>query len=136
MDKQEDKKLEALIDKFMEEVPMESPSVDFTQNVLQKLKDEAPKEVFKYKPILSGRTLFFGFIAFVALLVFTGSQLGLDSDQGWFKNIKMDAWFQMDWRWMGGFSSSKTMVYAFLFLGLLFFVQVPWLKKQLDSKVF
>ena len=136
MDELENKKLEALVNKMMEDAPLESPSVDFTQNVMQKIEAEASNTVFQYKPIVSGRVLSFIFIAFTALLIYIGSQVGLDSGQGWFKNLNIGAWFQANWRWMEGYSSSKVTIYAFLFLGLMFFVQVPWLKKQLNRTNF
>jgi len=136
MDKLEDKRLETLVDKMMEDAPLETPSVDFTQNVMQKIEAEAPNTIFQYKPIVSGKVLTIVFVAFIALLIFIGSQVGLDSGQGWFKNLNMAAWFHADWRWMEGYSSSKVTIYAFLFLGLMFFAQVPWLKKQLDKTAF
>lgn len=132
MDKLEDKKLEAFIDKLMEEAPLESPSADFTQNVLHKLEADVQKEVFQYQPLVSGKVLSMISIAFVGLLVLMGSQLGLDSGQGWFGGWNMDAWFQTDWQWMEQYTSSKIMVYAFLLFGFMFFVQVGWLKKQMD----
>ncbi|MEC7769644.1 MAG: hypothetical protein VX798_00570 [Bacteroidota bacterium] len=136
MDELEDKKLEAFVDKLMDDAPLESPSVDFTQNVLHKLEAGTSKEVFQYKPLVSGKVLSIAFIAFVALLIFIGSQVGLDSSQGWFKNLNMGAWFHADWSWMEGYTSSKVLVYAFLFLGLMFSIQVTLLKKQLSSRGF
>ncbi|MDF0715460.1 hypothetical protein PY092_04805 [Muricauda sp. 334s03] len=136
MDELEDKKLEAFIDKLMEEAPLESPSVDFTQHVLHKLEADTPNEVFQYKPIVSGKVLSVAFIIFVALLILIGSQVGLDSGQGWFKNLNIEALFHTDWSWMEGYTSSKVTVYAFLSFGLLFFAQVPWLKKQMDKTAF
>ncbi|MDF0708888.1 hypothetical protein [Flagellimonas okinawensis] len=136
MDDLEDKKLEAFVDKLMEEAPLESPSVDFTQNVMCKLETETPKEVFQYQPIVSGRVLSAVFIAFVALLILIGSQLGVDNSQGWFKNVNMEKWFHSDWGWVKGFTFSKVTVYAFLSFGLLFFAQVPWLKKQMEKTIF
>ncbi len=136
MDELENKKLEALVNKMMEDAPLESPSVDFTQNVMRKIEVEAPNKVFQYKPIVSGKVLSFAFVAFTALLIYIGSQVGLDSGQGWFKNLNMGVWFQSDWGWLKHYSSSKIMVYGFLFLGLMFFAQVPWLKKQLNKTVF
>jgi hypothetical protein len=133
MDKREDKKLETFIDKFMGDAPLESPSVDFTQKVLHKLEADAQQEVFQYKPLVSGKILSGVSIAFVALLVFIGAQLGMDSGQGWFASIHMDAWFQTDWQWVDQYTSSKIMVYAFLLFGFMFFVQVGWLKKQMDQ---
>ena len=136
MDKFDDKNLEAFVDRIMEEAPVESPSIDFTKNVMQRLEVEAPQHVFEYKPILSGRVLSLGFVAFVALVFLLGSQLGVDNGQGWFKNMDMENWFHTNWSWMADYSTSKTMVYAFIFLGLMFFVQVPWLKRYLDKSVF
>jgi len=136
MDELQDKKLEAFVDKIMEDAPLESPSVDFTQNVMQKIEAEASHKVFQYKPIVSGKVLTAVFIAFVALLILIGTQLGMDSGQGWFRNLKTEAWFHLDWSWMEGYTSSKVMVYAFLFLGLMFFVQVSLLKKQLGRRIY
>jgi len=136
MDQLDDKKLEAFVDGIMDEAPLESPSADFTKNVMQKLEVEAPQQVFEYKPILSGRTLSLAFVAFVALVFLLGSHLGVDNGQGWFKNLNMGSWFHADWGWVKGFTFSKVTVYAFLFLGLMFFVQVPWLKRYMDRRVF
>mgnify|MGYP003110742126 FL=1 len=136
MDELEDKKLEAFVDKLMEGAPLETPSVDFTQNVMHKLEAETQKKVFQYQPIVSGKVLSVAFIAFVALLILIGSQLGVDSGQGWFKNVQTENWFHPDWSWMEGYTSSKVTVYAFLFLGLMFFVQVPWLKSQMNKTAF
>ena len=136
MDRLEDKKLEALVDKIMEDATLESPSNDFTNTVMQKIEAEASNTVFQYKPIVSGKVLSFIFIAFTALLIYIGSQVGLDSGQGWFKNLHVQNWFQANWSWIEGYSSSKVTIYAFLFLGLMFFVQVPWLKKQLNRTNF
>nr|WP_321414036.1 hypothetical protein [uncultured Allomuricauda sp.] len=136
MDKFDDKSLEEFVDRIMEEAPEESPSADFTKNVMQQLEVESPPHVFEYKPILSGRTLFLAFVAFVALVFLLGSQLGVDNGQGWFKNLNMETWFHTDWDWVKGFTFSKVTVYAFLSFGLLFFAQVPWLKKRMDKMVF
>jgi len=136
MDELEDKKLEAFVDKIMENASLESPSTDFTRNVMRKIEAEAPNTIFQYKPIVSGKVLTIVFLAFIALLILMGSQVGLDSGQGWFKNLNMSAWFHADWRWMEGYGSSKVTIYAFLFLGLMFFAQIPWMKNQLHKTAF
>jgi len=136
MDKQEDKKLEAFVDKIMNDAPLESPSVDFTQNVMHQIEVETSNTIFQYKPVVSGKVLSLAFVAFIALLILIGSQVGVDSSQGWFKNLHMGSWFQTNWDWMGHYSSSKVMIYGFLFLGFMFFAQVPWLKKQLNKTAF
>lgn len=136
MDKVEDKKLEALVNKMMEDARLESPSVDFTQNVMQQIEVETSNTTSQYKPVVSGKVLSLAFVAFIALLILIGSQVGVDSSQGWFKNLNMGSWFQTNWDWMGHYSSSKVMVYGFVFLGFMFFAQVPWMKKQLHKTAF
>ncbi|MAU16885.1 MAG: hypothetical protein CMH46_15255 [Muricauda sp.] len=136
MNRREDKKLENFVDSMMAEAPLDSPSFDFTENVLKKIEAETRKEVFQYKPILSKTAMFTVFTSFVALLVFVWLKFGLDSGQGWFKNFQIQEWFQNSWGWKENYTSAKTMMYAFLFFGLMFFVQVPWLKKQLNRTVF
>lgn len=134
MDKREYKELEDFVDGVMAEAPMDTPSLEFTQNVLKKLEAETPK-VYQYKPMLPKTAMVALCASFVALLVFVWSRFGLDSGQGWFKKLHLETWFQANWDWIGAYHASKVMVYAFLFLGLMFFVQVPWLKKQLNRTV-
>ena len=72
----DDKKLEAFVDGIMEEAPLESPSADFTKNVMQKLEVEAPQQVFEYKPILIGQDFVLGFCCFCSLGVSIGFTFG------------------------------------------------------------
>ena len=97
MNRREDKKLEDFVDSMMAEAPLDSPSFDFTENVLKKIEAETRKEVFQYKPILSKTAMFTVFTSFVALLFFVWLKFGLDSGQGWFKNFRIQEWFQNSW---------------------------------------
>jgi len=136
MDK-DDKKLEQFVDKIMEEATMESPSLDFTHNLMQRIEAEQQKEVFQYKPILSRQFLTILFLSFMGLLVYLGLQYGGQNGNGWFKDIQFQ-WrpnLENMWGWLEHYTVSDVTLYAILFFGFLFFAQVPWLKKHMDRSI-
>jgi hypothetical protein len=132
MDKQEDKKLEDFVDRIIRETSLESPSADFTKNLMQKIESERAREVFTYKPILPKPVLVGFFAAFVALMAYVILQYGSLDGTGWLDKVQWEPNFKPMWSWMEQYTSSKVLVYAVLLFGFLFFAQVPWLKKHLD----
>lgn len=135
MDKHEEKELEAFVDKMMADAPLESPSADFTKNLVQRIDAQQHKEVYQYKPIVPKQVLVLLFIGMVTLTFYFIAQYGLDSDGGWFENLSVEPLFDNVWGWLENYTSSKILMYAVLLFGLLFFVQVLLMKKQLDRNV-
>ncbi|MEC7262435.1 MAG: hypothetical protein VXW38_01770 [Bacteroidota bacterium] len=132
MDKHEEKKLEEFVDRLMADAPLESPSVDFTKNLMQRIEVQTQNEAFQYKPIMSRPVLVGLFVAFSVLMVYVISQYGLGDETGWFDKLTWEPNFKPLWGWLENYTSSKVLVYAVLLFGFLFFVQVPWLKKHMD----
>lgn len=132
MDKHEEKKLEKFVDRLMADAPLESPSVDFTKNLMQRIEVQTQNEAFQYKPIMSRPVLVGLFVAFSVLMVYVISQYGLGDETGWFDKLTWEPNFKPLWGWLENYTSSKVSVYAVLLFGFLFFVQVPWLKKHMD----
>ena len=135
MDKHEEKELEAFMDKIMADAPLESPSIDFTKNLVQRIEAAQHKEVYQYKPIMPRQVLVLLFIGLMTLTFYLIAQYGLESDGGWFGNVSVEPLFDNVWGWLENYTSSKILMYAILLFGLLFFVQVPLLKRQLDKKL-
>jgi hypothetical protein len=133
MDEQQNKELEAFIDRVMGETSLESPSPDFTEKLMAKIETQSQKQVFVAQPLLPKKLLIFLFLGFVAGFVYLLMTYGLDPGQGWFKNIQLDYDFSKTWSWMEGYTASKATLYAVLLFGVLFFVQIPWLKRYLDQ---
>lgn len=135
MDRHEEKELEAFVDKIMADAPLESPSVDFTKTILQRIEAQQHKAVYQYRPILPKQVLVLLFIGLATLTFYLIAQYGLESDGGWFGNASVEPLFDNMWGWLENYTSSKVVIYAVLLFGLLFFVQVPLLKKQLDRNI-
>ncbi|RYC50134.1 hypothetical protein [Flagellimonas olearia] len=133
MDEQQKKELETFVDKVMGETSLESPSPDFTEKLMAKIEAQSQQEVFVAQPLLPRKLLMFLFLGFVAGFIYLLMTYGLDPNQGWFKNIEWNLDFSNTWRWMEGYTASKVTLYAVLLFGVLFFVQIPWLKRYLDQ---
>ena len=133
MDEQQKKELETFVDKVMGETSLESPSPDFTEKLMAKIEAQSQQQVFVAQPLLPRKLLTVLFLGFVAGFVYLLMTYGLNPDQGWFKNMQLDLDFSNTWRWMEGYTASKVTLYAVLLFGVLFFVQIPWLKRYLDQ---
>ncbi|KAB7529569.1 hypothetical protein F8C76_17315 [Flagellimonas olearia] len=133
MDEQQKKELETFVDKVMGETSLESPSPDFTEKLMAKIEAQSQQQVFVAQPLLPRKLLTVLFLGFVAGFVYLLMTYGLDPNQGWFKNIHWNLDFSNTWRWMEGYTASKVTLYAVLLFGVLFFVQIPWLKRYLDQ---
>lgn len=133
MDEQQKKELETFVDKVMGETSLESPSPDFTEKLMTKIEAQSQQQVFVAQPLLPRKLLTFLFLGFVGGFIYLLMTYGLDSNQGWFKNIEWNLDFSNTWRWMEGYTASKVTLYAVLLFGVLFFVQIPWLKRYLDQ---
>ena len=132
MDKEHEKKLEAFVDKVMEEMPLESPSIDFTQKLMARIETESVKSVAASGPLIPKSILLFAASVFSAMLLYVLFFYGIDSGEGWFQDLQMESHFEKVWMWFDTYTSSKIILYAMLAFGFLFMVQVPLLKRYMD----
>lgn len=131
MDKHKEQQLEAFIDAVMGEAPLESPSKDFTKNLMSKIEAQSQSKVVQYRPLLSKKTL--AAIAVIFVVAFILGLVNIPNDgQGWFPAIQLGPYFKKAWGWMEFSTVSKTTVYAVLLFGFMFLVQIPWLKRYIE----
>lgn len=131
MDKYNKKELERLMDRVMDDATLESPSKDFTKNLMSKIEAQSGHEAVQYRPILSKKVLV-GIVGLFVAAFIIGLANGADSGSGWFQTVHIGPYFDKLWGWMEFFTSSKATMYAVLLFGFLFFVQVPWLKRYIE----
>ncbi|MBT8258578.1 MAG: hypothetical protein KJO49_08910 [Bacteroidia bacterium] len=133
MKKHSNKQLDKLARKALKDLPLETPSSDFTHDVMKQIEQLPLPVVSAYKPLISGPV----WMVLGAILVgsiFLAYQFKLGSG-GWFSNL--DIWKSnaeelsltipsMEW--------SNPLLYATLILGLLIFVQIRLLKPLLVNR--
>jgi hypothetical protein len=131
MRQSENKELEKLVDKMMQETALDVPSFDFTSKVMSRIQVVKEGQVTTYKPLISTGTFIvvFGLIfAFCVYLFFNGEPSGQSS----FPTINYSVLYKKS-LW-SGFSISKVTVYTVLASVAMFYIQIPFLKNHFDKR--
>ncbi len=128
------KKLDAFTKKYIKEIEIESPSVNFTANLMDTILQNENVEVYKARPLISTK------IWFVLLGVLTASTLYVSRGSS-FKLIKIPnlsfdflSGLQMP-NLFEGFAVSNTILYACFFFTIMFFGQVYMLKNHFTKEL-
>ncbi|MEZ0006658.1 hypothetical protein ABH942_002035 [Flavobacterium sp. 28YEA47A] len=133
MKENENKELENLVDKAMKNLPLETPSFDFTSRIMAQTAIVPKKVISAYKPILPKTFWLVLAIILIGLLCYTyfsGApqeelSYGVDSKQIYiskFSNIT------------NGLNYSKTTMYAAVALFLAMLVQIPIIRNHFQGK--
>lgn len=133
MKENENKELENLVDKAMKNMPLETPSFDFTSRVMAQTAIAPKKVISDYKPILPKSFWLVLTIIIVGLLCyayFSGTpqeeiSYGVDIKQIYsskLNNITSD------------FNFSKTTMYAAIALLLAMLAQIPIIRNHFQGK--
>lgn len=141
MDSREEERWDRWAKGIMDRAPLESPSPDFTQKLMQRMAVEERKEYFQYRPPLPKGVIVVLLIGFVGLLLLFFSQYEPDLQQGLSPRLGLSPGLDLSpiiegfWAWMGRFAPSKIAVQAVLIFGLFCLVQFSVLKWQLEKRL-
>ena len=125
--------LDKLAKKVMQSSLLESPSLDFTANIMAKVENSAISNVTVYKPLISKRAWLLISILVIGSLsyVIFGNVEGVSwVDKVDFSIITNNKIAET----ISGITFSKTLLYAIGLCGVLFFVQIPMMKHYLDKR--
>lgn len=127
--KEEDKNLENLIEKMMAENTLQSPSADFTSNLMSQILVAEKAKIKPYKPLISISTWIFIGVALAFLIAynvfFAGTQNNLEIGKSYTDKISAI---------VSGIHISKTLLYALLVVPFMILIQVGVLKNYFDKK--
>ncbi len=124
-----------LAKKVMKMSLLESPSLEFTANVMAGVKAAPVNDITVYKPLISKRMWLTISILILGSLSYVIFGNGIE-DLGWFDNVDLsiisnnkvtDA--------LSGMTISKTLAYAIGIFGLVFFIQIPMMKHYFDKRM-
>lgn len=127
------KELDAFAKKYVKEIPVEKPSLDFTASLMKKIALENNSEVYKAKALISKKGWLL-IVASILALIF----IPFKTSEKSFMNLpKLEVSFFDKIQFTNLFDSisvSTITLYAILFFGLLFFAQLVFLKNHLDKR--
>ncbi|TSE10652.1 MULTISPECIES: hypothetical protein [Aquimarina] len=119
------------IQHLVKEAGLESPSANFMNNIMKEIEVSSQKSL-NYTPLISKKTWLIVALVIVSilgiLLLLSDNEVSIlhTIDFSFLKVIDLDNPFS-------DFTLHKTTLYGILFLALLFFVQIPILKRRIDS---
>jgi len=126
---------EKLAKKVMKTSLLESPSLEFTANVMAGVKADVVNDITVYKPLISKRWWFIISVLFIGGLIY--SLMGTDMEStGWLGQIDFSVISNNKvTEALSGITISKTLAYAIGFFGLVFFIQIPMMKHYFDNRM-
>lgn len=125
MKENEDKYLDDFTKKIIKKAALESPSIHFTSEIMSQVAALNDKSVTIYKPLISKKVWFLIALSFVVLCTYL--ILGTETEkESWLSTLDFNA--------LSGFKMSKTLMYAVVFFGLMFCIQIPFLKNHFDKR--
>jgi len=129
-----EQQLDKLTKKVMQSSSLESPSLDFTANIMANIKASTVSHITVYKPLISKRTWLI-----VAILILGGlsySIFGNIEGLGWVDKVDLSIISNNKiTEAISGVTFSKTLMYAVGICGLVFFVQIPMMKYYLNKNL-
>lgn len=129
-----DKQIDDLTRKVIEKASLESPSSDFTAQILAKVIEFKQSDITIFRPLISKTSWLVIFVGFTALVVYaiigmqpqTPDGLGI-LDFSTFLNNNISGIFSI-------LIFSKTVQYALLSLSIMLLIQVYFFKSYLDKR--
>lgn len=134
MKENEDKYLDDFTKKIIKKAALESPSIHFTSEIMSQVAALNDKSVTVYKPLISKKVWFLIALSFVVLCTYL--ILGTETEkESWLSTLDFNALSNNNFtNALSGFKMSKTLMYAVVFFGLMFCIQIPFLKNHFDKR--
>ncbi len=132
MEKNKEKQFDAFLKKAIKEVELDAPSLNFTEDLLEKLEiSQVKKSSTAYKPLIS-KTIWV-IIGALILIALGGAFIGdFESTLNWWPSMNLNTNYVF-----GGFLSiviSSTYLYGFVGLAFFLFVQIYFIKNHVNRQ--
>lgn len=133
MEPHTDQHLDKLVERVIKTSPLESPSIDFTANIMSKIETASVGVSTAYKPLISktGWMLIILALLSVSIYMMIGSVSSSwlePLDYSVISNNKVS-------EAISGITFSKSSTYAIVLLGIMFLIQVPILKNYYNKQL-
>jgi hypothetical protein len=134
MEENKNTQVDAFLKRQIQELPLETPSKNFTSNIMNVLNDEKVYTTIQYKPLISKKIWFVAAAAIIAIFLIPFQK----REGGLLEKVSIDLSFADKISFSGlleGLTVSNTAFYGLLFFAIMVFIQVVYLKGQFDKKM-
>lgn len=126
--------IHAFTKKYLNEIPTESPSIDFTKNLMDKIAEIQPEKEIVYKPLISKKGWFLVAASIIAIILLPFK----NSEEGLFTLPEVNFSFFEKMSFSGIFESvnvSTTTASLLVLFSILFFIQIFYLKGEFERRI-
>ncbi|MCF7567024.1 hypothetical protein L3X37_01425 [Sabulilitoribacter arenilitoris] len=136
MKENDDKYLDNFTKKVIKKAVLESPSIHFTSEIMSQVKAFNNSKVTVYKPLISKKAwilIAIGFISICVYYLILGTEI---EKSGWLSTLDFSVLSNNKVsNTLSSFTMSKTLMYAVTFFGIMFCIQIPFLKNYFDKQL-
>ncbi|MBL4644147.1 MAG: hypothetical protein JKY44_11215 [Flavobacteriaceae bacterium] len=127
--------IHAFTKKYVQEIPIESPSLDFTSNLMQKIGElQSFKSAITYKPLISKKAWFIVFAAIIAAVLIPFKS----SEESLFNLPELNFSFLEKLNFSGlldNINVSNTTLYFAITFSVLVSIQIFYLKGYFEKQI-
>ena len=126
--------IHAFTKKYLNEIPTESPSIDFTKNLMDKIAEIQPEKEIVYKPLISKKGWFLVAASIIAIILLPFK----NSEESLFTLPEVNFSFFEKMSFSGIFESvnvSTTTASLLVLFSILFFIQIFYLKGEFERRI-
>lgn len=132
MENNTDKNIEKLVERMLQEVEPDKPSINFTTKVMAEALALNKNKSMVYKPLLSRRTWIFIFLGIITVFIYSFITFGA-ATSGFNLNFTVFNWDRLEKIFQSVQISSVT-GNVIVFAALMVLIQILFLKKHLDKR--
>ena len=131
-----DKYLNDVSRKVITEGAIQSPSFNFTDNVMVQVEELNKKHVTTYKPLISKTTWVLIAVGFMSLIVYALISNNHIESSSWLNKIDFNILSNNNvTNTLSSFKLPKILIYAVVFFGLMVCIQIPFLKNYFNKRL-
>ncbi len=126
--------IDAFAKKYIKEIPVESPSTNFTANLMGTISQLQTERKIEYKPLISKKGWFVVIAAVIAIIVMPFK----NSEEGLFTLPELNLSFIEKLNFSGVFESvsiSTPILYLVILFSVLIFIQIFYLKGYFEKQI-
>ena len=127
MEENKQTQLDAFLQKQLQEIPRETPSVNFTANIMNRIEQQESARISSYKPLIS-KPVWFVIAAAILTIIIVPLK---NAKETWFDKISFDLSFLSELNVSGlfeGFTVPATAFYGLVLFTVMIFAQVLYVK--------
>lgn len=134
MKSEHDKELDQLVEKFMGNVPTESPSFGFTSKVMQEINQLSVSKSIAYKPLIP-KTVWWLLSAGLCALVLYITFMAPSQSKEWTSSLPLECIKIPKLNVFSGIKFSQSTMYGMAMLAIMVMVQIPLLKHYFNNRL-